>query len=75
MSKLSRTWLSALAALLLSVLICIGCIGVAGRADDMEIGIKEGGQSYDIGYNVDNNRAFRLETLQCRRRENSLRRF
>lgn len=65
MSKLSRTWLSALAALLLSVLICIGCIGVAGRADDMEIGIKEGGQSYDIGYNVDNNRAFRLELFNA----------
>ena len=65
MSKLRCTWLSLLAALLLSVLVCIVCIGVAVHADDTEIGFKEGGQSYDIGYNVDNNRAFRLELVNA----------
>ena len=61
MSKLRRMWLSVLTTLLLAILICIGYVGVTARADEPEIGVREGAQSYNIGYNVDNNRAFRLE--------------
>ena len=61
MSKLRRMWLSVLTTLLLAILICIGYVGVTARADEPEIGVREGAQSYNLGYNVDNNRAFRLE--------------
>lgn len=65
MSKLRRTWLTALAALLLSVFVGLCCIVTVGRAESVGIVFKEGGQSYDIGYAVDNNRAFRLELVNA----------
>lgn len=42
MSKLRRTWLTALAALLLSVFVGLCCIVTVGRAESVGIVFKEG---------------------------------
>ena len=66
MSNSKRTWVLTFGALLLSAMLFLFLgITYATRAAAEGITFKEGGQSYGIGYDVDNNRCFRLELVNA----------